>query len=357
MKKLDWYILRQYLGTYIFVVLVFVTIICVIDFTEKNDDFMQENVPVTEVIFDYYANLYPYFINFLSPVMIFISTILVTSKMASHTEVIAILSSGVSLLRFMWSFMMGAIIVGAFTFLMLGWIIPKANAVRIQFELKYFEPPQNTRRDTHLQIAPNVFAYASRYSTHVNSAHDFTLEKIVDKVLVEKLSADHAIFDTTTSKWNIRKYTLRTYVDSVETLSVGRDMDTTLNLYPSDFTYEFKFYETLTLPEVDDYIEELKFRGLPGVEEYIREKYERLTYPFAILVLTALGVLVSARKSRQGVGSQIVLGIVLALLYIMFLLLGRNFTQSDFMHPLFNAWLPNIVFSIVGVILYRTLPK
>ncbi len=357
MKKLDWYILRQYIGTYIFVVLVFVTIICVIDFTEKNDDLLEQNVPISEVLIDYYANLYPYFINFLSPVMIFISTILVTSRMASHTEIVAILSSGVSFLRFLWSYMIGAILVAGLTFALIGWIIPKANETRVQFELNYLEPSVKTRKDNHLQIATNVYAYASSFSRHVNSAHKFTLEKIVDKEVVERLSADHAIYDTTLGIWHIRKYTVRKYLDGKETIEQGRNMDTTLNLYPKDFKYEYKFFETLTLPEINDYIEELKFRGLPGVEIYITEKYERITYPFAIIILTVLGVLVSARKSRQGVGGQIVLGILLALLYISFLLVGRSFTQSEMMHPLFNAWLPNIVFSLIGVVLYRAIPK
>lgn len=289
--------------------------------------------------------------------MIFISTILVTSRLASHTEIIAILSSGVSLIRLLWTYMMGAIVVAILTFAMIGWIIPKANKTRVEFELEYLEGSIKSKKNNHLQIAPGVYSYASNFSKHTTTAHGFTLERFEDKNLVERLKADHAVYDSTRSSWRVRRYTVRKLIDTNEVVVHGSSMDTVLNLYPRDFKYSYKEFETLTLSELDRQIEEMKFRGLAGVEEYIGQKYERITYPFAIIVLTAIGVIVSARKSRQGVGGQIVLGILLALVYILFLLVGRNFTQSDFMHPLFNAWLPNIIFSVIGVILYRTIPK
>ena len=194
MKKLDWYILKKYLITYIYTVLVLVTIICVIDFTENHDDFVSKEAPYKSVILDYYVNLYPYFANFLSPITIFIATIMVTSRLAAHTEIIAMLSSGISFLRIMVPYFIGSVLVGTMTFLLLGWIIPKANKTRVAFELKYLKGDYYyADRDVHLKVGDDLYAYMKTYNADINQGRDFTLEKIIytkdGPVLKEKITA------------------------------------------------------------------------------------------------------------------------------------------------------------------------
>lgn len=359
LKKLDRYILKQYLGTFVYTVLVLVTIICVIDFTEKNDNFIENKAPWDRVLIDYYLNLYPFFINLLSPILVFVSTILVTAQLAAKTEIIAILSSGVSFLRLLRVYAIGAIFLGILNFIMIGWLIPKANKTRVNFEVEYLNKQYNfDQKNFHMAVSENTYAYLERYNNQIDVGYRFTLETMKNNKIVSRLTSDRINWDAENESWQIRNYAIRTLTkDGDESLIQGKNLDTTINMNPSDFRSQLKKNETLNLTELEEYITELSRRGLPGVDLYIREKYERYTYPFAMIILTLIGVIMSARKSREGIGFQILMGFVLAFAYIIFVLVGRNFTESEFLHPLFNAWLPNIIFSFIGIFLYRTIPK
>ncbi len=358
-KLIDRYILKKYFLTFFFMVFALVMIICVIDFTEKNDDFIRQNVTIKQILVDYYLNFMPYLANFLSPITIFLSTILVTGRLASHTEIIAILSSGASFKRVMWSYIQGSVLLGILIFLMIGWVIPKANITRIAFEIEYTKKQYYyDEKNTHVRLDSNTYAYVNRYNNVINVGYDFTLERFKDKQLVEKLSTARIDWDTTANKWKIRKYSIRTYKDGKENLAYyNTPIDTILGISPDDFSSQFKLNETMTLPELEKYIQKEKKRGIVNLESFIIDKYERYTYPFAVIILTMIGVIVSARKSREGIGMQIVLGIILAFIYILFVMAGRAFTESALLHPLLSAWMPNIVFTCIGLFLYRTLPK
>lgn len=358
-KLIDRYILKKYFLTFFFMVFALVMIICVIDFTEKNDDFIRQNVTVGQIWWDYYFNFMPYLANFLSPITIFLSTILVTGQMASHTEIIAILSSGASLRRVLWSYIQGAVLLGIAIFFMIGWVIPKANINRIAFEIEYTKKQYYyDEKNTHVRLDSNNYAYINRYNNVINVGYDFTLERFENKQLVEKFSAERIDWDTTSGKWKVRKYNIRTYKDGEENLAYFKTpIDTILDLSPSDFASQFKRNETMTLTELEEYIAKEKERGVINLESFIIDKYERYTYPFAVIILTVIGVIVSARKSREGIGMQIVLGILLAFVYILFVMAGRAFTESNTFHPLLSAWMPNLVFTFIGIFLYRTLPK
>jgi lipopolysaccharide export system permease protein len=360
MKILDLYIIKKFLKTYFFAVLIIVTIIMVIDYTEKIDNFIDNKAPLSEILGDYYLNFIPYWANYISPLMVFISTVFFTANMAARTEIIAILSTGVSFMRFLRPYLIGSAMLGMLTFLMVGWIIPIANKTRITFERKYVEGGSYyfSGRDVHIKIGPEDYAYMESYDTGTNTGYRFALDKISGSQLKVKLLADKIVWDTTRRKWTIQDYRIRTFLaNGKEKLTYGTKLDTTLNLLPKDFDSKYQLQETFTMPELEETIDKVRSRGSDGIEVFLIEKYLRFANPFAVVILTVIGVIVSARKSRGGVGFQIALGFMLAFLYILFFMMSKGIAQSGGMPPLLAVWLPNIVFTFIGMILYRAVPR
>ncbi|GAA4416939.1 LptF/LptG family permease [Nibrella viscosa] len=358
MKLLDWYIFKRFLQTYIFVVLVIVLVVCVIDYTEKVDDFHHHNAPMSKILIDYYLNFIPYWANTISPLMVFIATVFMTSRLASRTEIIAILSSGVSFMRFLVPYVLGAVLLSVVTYYLVNYVIPQANKVRIAFELQYVKDQFTyTGRNVHLKIAPNIYAYLESYNNLTNTGYKFTLEEVAGNELRQKLSADRIEWDTQKGKWALYDYKIRAIDGIHETLTPGTRMDTTLNLKPSDFDSDYSLFETFTLPELNNYISLLQSRGADGVETYLLEKYSRTTRPFAIIILSVIGVILSARKSRRGVGWQVALGFFLAFAYLLFFMLAKGVAESGNLNPMLAVWLPNIIFAAIGLLLYHTIPR
>ncbi|WMN06844.1 LptF/LptG family permease [Marivirga arenosa] len=357
MKLLDKYILKKFLSTFIFVVLIILAIVTVIDYTEKNDDFMEHNLSLLEIL-PYYGAFIPWIGNLITPITIFIAAVFVTSKMAGHTEIVAMLASGMSFRRFLFPYMLGAGIVGLASFFLNAYIIPDANKTRIAFETAYVKKPfYFTDRDIHLKIAPNTYAYMESYNNQRDVGYRFTLELIEDKILKEKLSARRIEWDSAQSKWKVRDWDLRKFNGMEEIVEKGREMDTVLNITPKDFGNTYGLQETLTLSELNDYISLLKERGADNVKIYLIERYIRFMAPFAAIILTFIGVVVSSKKKRGGTGFQIALGFVIAFVFIIFFILSKAIAENSSMNPILAVWLPNITFSIVGLILYKFVPR
>src|SRR5690606_55162 len=358
LKILDKYLLKNFLITYVFVSLLITLIICMIDYTENLDDFIKRKAPPKEILFDYYLNLIPYWINFLSPLMVFIATVFFTSRIAARTEIIAMLSTGISFGRIIVPYLTGAFFLSLLSFYMVGWVLPKANTVKNQFAITYLKDQFFfSDRNVHLTMANDVYAYMESYNNISLTGNKFTLETIRGNELVQKLSADKIVWNPETEKWTLKNYRVRTLTDMGETITYGTELDTTLNITPRDFENTYKLFETFTLPELNQHIDLLISRGSDGLEVYQIEKYTRFTQPFAIMILTAIGVIVSARKSRQVIGLQIALGFFLAFTYILFYLLSKGIAEAGSINTLLAVWLPNIIFSVIGVVLYKTLPR
>ncbi|RAU83574.1 LptF/LptG family permease [Pontibacter arcticus] len=358
MKLLDKYILKKFLTTFVFVVLILVAVILVIDFTEKNDDFIKHNIAVSEIIFDYYFNLIPYYVNILSPITVFIATVFVTAKLASHTEIVAILSSGVSFRRLLVPYLIGSSLIAIVIFGLIGWVIPNANKVSVAFQVKYVKGPfVFDGRNVHMKIAPNTFAYMESYNNSAHVGYSFAIETIEGTTLKSKFTSPSVTWDPKKEKWHVDSYVLRTFDGEKETITKGGALDTTLNLRPKDFESTYKLEQTLTLNELNDFIQEKKDRGADDIEVYLIEKYERFSYPFAIIILTIIGVIVSARKARGGVGIQIALGFFLAFVFIIFVITSRSLAQVGDIPPQVAAWIPSIVFTGIGFLLYRYVPR
>ncbi|GAB2957918.1 LptF/LptG family permease [Hymenobacter coalescens] len=358
LRLLDKYVLGKLLTTFFFTVVVLVMVICVIDFTEKNDDFIKHDLGAWQIITEYYLNLFPYYANLLSPITVFIATVLVTARLAARTEIVAILASGVSFRRFLLPYVMGGTLIGGAIFGLIGWVIPLANKPRVAFERKYVKNPYRFQgRNVHIKIGPKDYAYLESYDNSSNVGYRFAIETIDGTLLKRRLQAEAISWDTTKKVWRLTPQTVRTIRDGKETLKTYPARDTTLNLYPKDFASTFKLQETLTTPELNRFIQEKIDRGADDTEIYLVEKYERLAYPFAIVILTVIGVIMSARKSRNGVGGQIALGFVLAFIYIGFVILSRNLALVGGISPILSAWVPNLVFSTIGLVLYRFIPR
>ncbi len=357
MKILDKYILKTFLTTYFFVVIIIVLIICVIDYTEKVDNFLAGNVSKKEIFFDYYFNLAPYWANTVSPLMIFIATVFFTSRMAARTEIVAILSTGVSFNRFMRPYLIGATLVAIMTFFLVAYIIPIANKTRIAFEQKYIKGTYYfDGRNVHIKVAPDVYAYMESYNNPTKTGYKFTMERIEGTELKQKLSADRITWDSTKTKWSITDYKIRTLGEK-ETFKFGSKIDTLINLSPKDFESNYMLYETFTLDELNRHIRLFKSRGSDGIEVYLIERTQRFVTPIAVIILTLMGLILSARKSRGGVGFQVALGFMLAFVYIMFFLMSRGLAEGGNLPILLAVSLPSLLFGSITAVLYFTVPR
>lgn len=359
MKILDSYILKKYLGTFLYLVFGLCLIICVIDYSEKKDDFLGAGLSNLKVITGYYAHFIPYLANFLSPLMVFISTILVTARLASHTEIIAMLAGGVSFKRILLTYTMGAVFIASITFYLIGWVIPMSNAKRIDFELTYLNDSEDRETsNVHLKSNDSTYFYIQHYNDALKTGYNFTLEIMDGKECVYRLKASRVEWDSTSKEWKCINFSERSYRNGKETYQlIKEEKKMKLDVNPEDFGPNYFAQQTMTIPQLKRYIEKEKIKGTGNLNTYYMEYYERFAYPFAILILTCMGVIVSARKSRDGIAKQLVIGFILCFVYYGFLQLGRNFTQSDDLHPLVSAWIPNTAFLFAGLILYRTIPK
>jgi len=357
MRIIDRYILKKFLTTFLFVVLIIVAVIVIIDITERNDKFIKHELTLKEIL-PYYFAFIPYMANLITPITVFIATVFVTSKLASHTEIIAMLSSGISFHRIIVPYVIGAVLIGLVSFYFGGYLIPVANRTRIDFQLKYLKSRKNfSERHIHMKVAPRSYAYIETFNTNLNRGYRFTLETIKDNQLHEKLTAREIQWDSVEADWNLKDWDLRTIEGAKETVTFGEKMDTTLNISPKDFGNNWGMHETLTNDELDDFIELLELRGDDGITFYLIERYVRYMSPFAALILTFLGVIVSARKSRRGAGVQMAFGFLLAFIYIILFIMSRAIADAGSIHPMLGVWIPNLSFIIIGAFMYHTIPR
>lgn len=357
MKILDRYILKKFLSSYIFVVLILIAVTVVIDITEKSDDFMQHQLSFRQIA-RYYVDFIPWIANLVTPITVFIAAVFVTSKMAGHTEIVAILSGGVSFLRMLVPYFIGAILIAAVSFYLNGWVIPNSDKSRVAFLVEYTRKPYNfNQNNIHLKIAPESYMYLRNYNNHSKVGHQFTLETVRDHEMHQKLTARRVSWNEELEKWKIQDWTLREFDGRNEYISHGKVLDTLLNITPKDFESSKYMEQTLTIEELNSTIALLKSRGADNVETYVVEKYMRYMSPFAIIILTFIGVIVSVRKSRGGAAFQIALGFLIAFVFIICFMLGREFALKSVVSPLLGVWMPNIIFTVVSLLVYRTVPR
>ena len=357
MKKLDWYIFKKYLGTFFFSISLLIIIVIVFDVSENIDSFMKNQATFKEVVLHYYIPFIPYFINLFIYLFVFISVIFFTSKMAGHTEVIAILSSGVSFKRFLLPYLMAATMLAVGSFYLGNFLIPNTDTVRREFKDKYIERlTKSSGSNIHVQIEKGVYVYVGNFDIKRKIAYKFTVEKFEDNKMTYKLIADKASYDTINGKWKLENYVERN-LERRETMTKAKSKDTTLMLKPRDLYNIKEEFEEMNLFEIRDHIHNLELKGADNTLPYRIEMHKRIASPVAIIILTIIGAALSSRKVRGGMGLHLGIGIVITFSYILFMEFSRVFALSGLFSPFIAAWLPNIIFSIIGSYFLVKAPK
>jgi len=356
---IDLYITKKFLGTFFFSITLILLIAVIFDFSEKIDNFRDHDARLVDILTKYYLNFMPYFAVLFSSLFTFISVIYFTSRMAYRTEFIAIISSGMSFNRILIPYFFSATIIAIFSFVLMDYVIPDANRIRLDFEETYYHsvPIRVTERNIHRQIEPGVFIYLESYSTVSDLGHRFSMEKYEDGALVSKLMSDYVKWDSTVNRWVVRNYYIREIDGYREHITSGTRLDTTLSIHPSDFKRRLNFMETMNIRDLTEYIEQLKMLGESSVKAYQIEKQKRYAFPFSAFILTLIGVSVSSRKVKGGIGMQLGIGLMVAFSYLLFMQFSSQFAIGGDLHPVLAVWLPNAVFAIVAIYLYILAPK
>lgn len=352
LKTLDIYILKKFLGTYFMATLLILAVVAMFDVTEKLDAFL--TAPLKETLFDYFASFLPYFANQLSPLFVFISVIFFTSKMAGNSEIIAILSSGVSFRRFMWPYMLGATLIAALTFGLTNYIIPPTNINRLNYTNKYVKNKRiSTGNDIQLMASPGVVAFIGRFDNETKTGYRFSLDKFEGKRLVSRLTAQSVQYDTTRQyHWKVRDYMIRDLGERREKISRGLSLDTIIPVEPRDFLIQRNDQETMTTPELAEYVDKQRSRGVANIEAFEIEKEKRYASTAAAFILTLIGVSLSSKKVKGGMGLNIGIGLALSFSYILFSTVTSSFAISGLTTPFIAMEIPNAVYLIIGIILY-----
>lgn len=359
LKRLDWYIMKKFLGTYVFAIALIISIAVVFDFNEKQDRFMSHDAPWSAIIFDYYLNFIPYFANLFSPLFVFIAVIFFTSKLAENSEIIAMFSTGMSFKRMLRPYMLSAAIIAVVTFVLGAYIIPKGSVTRINFEDKYYKSRKmNTARNIQLEVDSGVIAYIDRFENYSNTGYRFSLDKFKGKQLVSHLTARSITYDTAAvHKWIVKDYMIREMDGMKEIITQGARIDTTLFMEPADFLIMKNQQEMLTSPQLSEYIDRQKQRGFANIKEFEIEYHKRIAMSFASFILTLIGVSLSSRKTKGGMGLHLGIGLALSFSYILFQTIASTFAVNGNMPPAIAVWIPNILYSFIAFYLYQKAPK
>ena len=326
LKRLDWYIIKKFLGTYVFAIALIISIAVVFDFNEKMDRFMSHEAPWQAIIFDYYMNFIPYFANLFSPLFVFIAVIFFTSKLAENSEIIAMFSTGMSFKRMLRPYMVSAAIIAITTFCLGSYVIPKGSVTRLNFEDKYYKPRKSTTaRNIQLEVDSGVIAYIERFEDYSKTGYRFSLDKFKDKQLVSHLTARSITYDTAAvHKWKVKDYMIR---------------------------------EMLTSPQLSEYIDRQRQRGFANIKEFEIEYHKRIAMSFASFILTLIGVSLSSKKTKGGMGLHLGIGLGLSFSYILFQTIASTFAVNGNVPPVIAVWIPNLLYAFIAFYLYKKAPK
>lgn len=359
LKRIDWYIIGKFLSTYFLCIALIVAISVVFDYNEHIDKMKEAST--YEVLFHYYLNFIPYFANLFSPLFVFIGVIFFTSKLAENSEIIAMFSTGLSFKRMLVPYMVAAGFVAALTFGLSAYVIPRGSVTRIAFENKYMSKKKSKNaQNVQLEVEDGVIAYMERYEDYNATGYRFILDKFEDKVLVSHMTARSLKYDTLSTEkyhWIVNNYVIRDMGALGERIIEGESLDTIIKMEPADFLVEQGQQETMTQPELHDYIKRQKQRGIGNINQFEIEYHKRIAMTFASFILTLIGVSLSSRKRKGGMGLYLGMGIALSFGYIMFQSVSSTFAISGTMSAFWAEWLPNIIFIFIAIYLYIKAPK
>ena len=355
-STVDRYIFIQFLATYFFSIVLILAVAIAFDVTEKLDRLLQPDVPLRAIIWDYYANFVPYYANLFSPLFVFIAVIYVTSRLAENSEIIAILSCGMSFRRLLKPYMMGATVIAILTFLLSSFVIPPGNRIRIDFQNRYIKDKRITYANAiQMQVAPETFMFMSYYNDESKVGYTFSMDCFEGKDLKSRVMANSIIYDTLYN-WQLQDYTITYFGERQDSLLRGNQLDTIIPITPRDFLVTEGDVEMLTTPQLYHSIQQQRMRGA-ATQLYAIELHKRIAMIPASFILTLMGVSLSARKRKGGMGLALAVGLSLSFLYILFMTVTASFAVTGAMAPVVAAWLPNLVYLGISFVLYRLAPR
>jgi lipopolysaccharide export system permease protein len=353
MKILDRYIIKNFLGTFFYAILILALITAVIDYSEKVDDFVNHHAPAMQVLI-YYKNFIPYMVAFLFPLFIFIATIFFTSKIAYRSEIIAILSSGISFQRLTRPYLIGATILCIISLTANHWIVPAANKQRLHFEdLYYHDPTISSDQNVHLRLSNNLYIYLQSYDYSINTGYRFSAEIIEGQDLKEKLMAERITYDTAKKCWHLFNVAIRRNNGLKEELLHVPDMVKIYAFTPLDLKEDNDNMTAMTTPVLYRTIKREKMRGRENLNLYYVELHRRTAQPFAGMILTFIGFALASRKVRGGSGLHLAVGIVISSAYVLAMQFSTTFSTKAGLNPLLATWIPNFIFGVLAIYLYR----
>lgn len=357
-KKIDLYIIKKFLGTFLSAIGLIIIIVVIFDISEKIEDFIDQDIPLKSIVFDYYVNFIPYFVNMFSSLFTFIAVIYFTSRMASNTEIVAILGSGISFKRLMFPYLFSALLIGLLNLYLANELIPQVNKKRLAFEKKYINRQKfNNNNNIHLQFDDSTYYYVESFDNVANMGYRFSKEVINSNGLVEKLASQIIRYDSTTKEWRLTNYTLREISGDEEKIEKGSEYILHSKLKPTDFFRDNYNVEEMTRKELKKFIETEKTRGSTKINFYEYEAAQRIIHPFACIILTMIGLSLSSQKRRGGLGAHLTVGLSLTFLFILFLQVSKVFATFGNMSVSFAAALPLLIFGLIAIILVRRAPK
>lgn len=361
LTRLDRYIIAKFLGTYFFSIALILSISVVFDLNEKIDKFVEHNAPMQAIVFDYYLNFIPYFANLFSALFVFIAVIFFTSKLAENSEIIAMFSCGMSLKRLMRPYMISAAIIALMSYGLSSYVIPKGSVVRLDFQERYVKKKRvDYARNIQMAVEPDVIAYIERYEDFNKTGYRFSLDKFQDKKLISHLTARSITYDTISgipNRWKLKDYMIRNLEGKHEVITSGKSMDTIIAMEPADFLIMKNQQETMTSPELSAYIAKQKARGIANVKEFEIEYHKRIAMAFAAFILTTIGLTLSCKKTKGGMGLNLGVGLALSFSYILFQTVSSTFAVNGNVPPIVAVWIPNFLYAIIAVYLYIKAPK
>lgn len=358
LKKLDYYILKKFLGTFFFIITLFILIAVVFDISEKIDDFLEEPVTLYEIVVDYYLSFIPWIYSTLTPLLVFIAVILFTSKMASQTEIIPILSAGISFNRLLRPYLIGAVFLLIISLFMSHFVIPITNKNKTEFEQKIYWGKYNTSSaNIYKEIKPNHYLVLKSYSKSADIGYDFKYDIIKNGQLTYRLAADNIKWNPADSMWIIRNWHERIAVGDQLILNKGLAKDTVLEFTNEEFQKESRYIGTMNSFELSDHIRSEKAKGSRSAKTYEMELVKRTAIPFSIVILTFIGVCIASKKTKGGTGAHIAYGLALASSYVFLGKVGEVFSQNTPISTELAIWIPNIIYAIIAVFIYKLAPK
>ena len=360
-SRLDRYIIGKFIGTYIYAIILIISISIVFDVNENLAKFTQYHAPLKAIVFDYYMNFVPYFANLFSPLFVFIAVIFFTSKLAGNSEIIAMLAAGISFKRLMRPYMISCVLISALSFYLSAYVIPHGTVIRQNFETMYKNKKRVTAADNvMLQVGKGVIAYIQHYDNSMKKGYGFSLDRFEDKKLVSHMTAMEVQYDTISDSkyhWTVNNWKIRELRGLREHITSGISKDTIIQMEPTDLVYSKGQQETFTSPELKEYISKHIDRGSSNVVQYQVEYHKRIASSFASFILTTIGLSLSSRKRKGGMGMYLGIGLALSFTYILLQTVSSTFAVNADAPPILAAWIPNLIFAVVAWFCYRKAPN